>query len=150
MRHITICWHLDLKSCFPWACPQSSLVLLVAVSVIRVVNDSTHPGYSLGRRSSRTAGMSMNYSADLQTRVEPRIFGVTPDCSQCGCAIRAGLHWLKTVREARLRRIETLVNGSAGLGSVLGKLRKGYHPHPRWLIQPPSKAKLVQIAGREQ
>jgi hypothetical protein len=96
------------------------------------------------------ARMSTNYSADLQTRVEPCIFGGTPDCSQCGCAISAGLHWLKTVRVARLVKIETLVNGSVGLGSALGKLRREYQPHPRWIVQPGSESKLVQIAGRER
>jgi MoaA/NifB/PqqE/SkfB family radical SAM enzyme len=38
--------------------------------------------------------LSVNYSADLKTRVEPCFFGGTPDCSQCGCAISTGLHWL--------------------------------------------------------
>ena len=95
------------------------------------------------------ARMSTNYSADLQTRVEPCIFGGTPDCSQCGCAISTGLHWLKTVRVARLVKIETLVNGSVELGSLLGKLRPEYHQHPRWIGQPASKGKLVQIENRE-
>jgi MoaA/NifB/PqqE/SkfB family radical SAM enzyme len=91
--------------------------------------------------------MSTNYSADLQTRVEPCIFGGTPECSQCGCAISTGLHWLKTVRVLRMVRIETLVNGSVGLGSVLGKLRRDYRMHPRWTGRPASERKLVQIEG---
>ena len=36
--------------------------------------------------------MSTNFSADLTTRVEPCIFGGTPDCSQCGCVVSSGLH----------------------------------------------------------
>jgi organic radical activating enzyme len=76
--------------------------------------------------------MSTNYSADLKTRVEPCIFGGAPDCSQCGCAISSGLHWLKTVRVAKLVKIETLVSRSVELGSVFGKLRSEYRPHPRW------------------
>ncbi len=40
------------------------------------------------------ARVSVNYSADLRTRVEPCCFGGDPDCSQCGCAVSAGLHWL--------------------------------------------------------
>jgi hypothetical protein len=83
--------------------------------------------------------MSTNYSADLQTRVEPCIFGGAPDCSQCGCAISSGLHWLKTVRVAHLVKIETLVNGSVELGSVLGKLRSEYRAHPRWSVRPTSE-----------
>ncbi|HWF37507.1 MAG TPA: radical SAM protein, partial [Candidatus Acidoferrales bacterium] len=31
--------------------------------------------------------MSVNFSADLRSRVEPCVFGGTPDCTQCGCAI---------------------------------------------------------------
>jgi hypothetical protein len=91
--------------------------------------------------------MSTNYSADLQTRVEPCIFGGTPDCTQCGCAISSGLHWLKTVRVLRLVKIETLVNGSVELGSVLGKLRRDYHAHPRWTDRRALPSKLVQIDG---
>jgi MoaA/NifB/PqqE/SkfB family radical SAM enzyme len=41
------------------------------------------------------ARVSVNYSADLQTRVEPCFFGGNPDCSECGCAVSAGLHWLR-------------------------------------------------------
>jgi MoaA/NifB/PqqE/SkfB family radical SAM enzyme len=95
--------------------------------------------------------MSTNYSADLRTRVEPCIFGGTPDCSQCGCAISSGLHWLKTVRVARLVKIETLVNCSVAVGSVLGKLRSEYRVHPRWIVKPTmSKHQLVQIAESKQ
>jgi organic radical activating enzyme len=38
--------------------------------------------------------LSVNYSADLTTQVEPCFFGGNPDCSQCGCAVSTGLHWL--------------------------------------------------------
>jgi MoaA/NifB/PqqE/SkfB family radical SAM enzyme len=41
------------------------------------------------------ARVSLNYSADLRTRVEPCFFGGNPDCSECGCAVSAGLHWLR-------------------------------------------------------
>src|ERR1700730_6732700 len=39
--------------------------------------------------------MSVNYSADLETRVEPCVFGGNPDCSQCGCSISSALHWIE-------------------------------------------------------
>ena len=91
------------------------------------------------------ARMSTNFSADLQTRVEPCIFGGAPDCSQCGCAISTGLHWLKMVRVGRLVKIETLVNRSVILGSVLAKLRSEYCTHPRWTGPHTSEHKLVQI-----
>jgi hypothetical protein len=35
--------------------------------------------------------MSVNYSADLRTRIQPCFFGGQPDCDQCGCAVTAGL-----------------------------------------------------------
>jgi hypothetical protein len=38
------------------------------------------------------ARVSVNYTADLKTRVQPCFFGGQPDCSQCGCAVSAGLH----------------------------------------------------------
>jgi MoaA/NifB/PqqE/SkfB family radical SAM enzyme len=41
------------------------------------------------------ARVSVNYSADLKTKIEPCFFGGNPDCSQCGCAVSAGLHWLR-------------------------------------------------------
>jgi len=88
------------------------------------------------------ARMSTNYSADLSTRVEPCIFGGRPDCSQCGCAISSGLHWLKTLRAGPLR-VEHLALSAAFIGAFMGKLRRGYKSHPRW------KSKLVQIAGIE-
>ena len=94
--------------------------------------------------------MSTNYSADLKTRVEPCIFGGAPDCSQCGCAISSGLHWLKTVRVGRLVKIESLVNRSVELGSVLGRLRSEYRAHPRWTVPPTSGRKLVQIGVRRR
>src|ERR1700752_2549160 len=94
--------------------------------------------------------MSTNYVADLQTRVEPCIFGGVPDCSQCGCAISTGLHWLKTVRVAQRVKIETLVNRSVELGSVLGKLRSGYRVLPRWTVPSASGRELVHIAGTER
>jgi organic radical activating enzyme len=87
------------------------------------------------------ARMSTNYSADLLTRVEPCIFGGVPDCSQCGCAISSGLHWLKTVRVAHIVKVETLVNSSVAIGSVVGNLRRGYQVHPRWN----SKSRLATL-----
>ena len=40
------------------------------------------------------ARISSNVSADLKTAIEPCFFGGNPDCSECGCAVSAGLHWL--------------------------------------------------------
>jgi len=89
------------------------------------------------------ARMSTNYSADLSTRVEPCIFGGNPDCSQCGCAISSGLHWLKDIRLGRLVKLESIANASIGVGSLAGRLRRGYRPHARW--KPQASSQLVKI-----
>ena len=86
--------------------------------------------------------MSTNYTADLQTRVEPCIFGGAPDCTQCGCAISTGLHWLKTVRVAGVK-IETLALTSTAIGKFVGQSRG--RKHPRWDVKP--GADLIQISG---
>jgi len=44
------------------------------------------------------ARISENVSADLKTTIEPCFFGGNPDCSECGCAVSAGLHWLHGYR----------------------------------------------------
>jgi MoaA/NifB/PqqE/SkfB family radical SAM enzyme len=94
--------------------------------------------------------LSTNYSADLGTRVEPCIFGGAPDCSQCGCAISSGLHWLSGVRASHLVKIGTLVNVSVAVGSLVGSFRQDYAEHPRWARKPPMSAHdLVQIGRPE-
>lgn len=37
------------------------------------------------------ARTTVNYTADLRTRIEPCQFGGTPDCTQCGCMASVGL-----------------------------------------------------------
>ena len=94
--------------------------------------------------------LSTNYSSDLRTRVEPCIFGGAPDCSQCGCAISSGLHWLKGVRASRLVKIGTLVDISVAFGSVVGSFRSDYREHPRWSRKQRLPAHdLVQIGRCE-
>ena len=69
--------------------------------------------------------MSVNYSADFKSRVEPCVFGGTPDCSQCGCAISSGLHWIKL-------KIRHFVRGSIGIGLLANRLRQHSTHLPRW------------------
>jgi hypothetical protein len=76
--------------------------------------------------------MSANYSADLQSRVEPCVFGGTPDCSQCGCSISSALHWIRDVRVAGPLKINHFVAGSIGVGSAVNRLRSGLLRPPRW------------------
>jgi MoaA/NifB/PqqE/SkfB family radical SAM enzyme len=62
--------------------------------------------------------VSVNYSADLKTRIEPCFFGGNPDCSQCGCAVSAGLHWLHERPLALGIKAGHLIDGALGLGHV--------------------------------
>jgi MoaA/NifB/PqqE/SkfB family radical SAM enzyme len=92
------------------------------------------------------AQMSANYSADLKSRVEPCVFGGAPDCSQCGCAISSGLHWIRTVKVAGPLKIDHFVRGSIAIGRFANRLR-GNAPKPaRWdAPTPDARNGLVQI-----
>jgi len=92
--------------------------------------------------------MSANYSADLETRVEPCVFGGAPDCSQCGCIASSGLHWIRSARVAGPIRIGHLVGSSIGVGSLVNRLRHRAVQPSRWGSGGPqvgSKPALVQI-----
>jgi MoaA/NifB/PqqE/SkfB family radical SAM enzyme len=93
------------------------------------------------------AQMSTNYSADLKTRVEPCIFGGNPDCSQCGCAISSGLHWLKTVHFGPLK-VEHVALSATHVGSVVGKLRRDYLRPVRW--NRPAEFVHIEGSGQEK
>ena len=92
--------------------------------------------------------MSANYSADLETRVEPCVFGGAPDCSQCGCAASSGLHWIRSVQVAGPLRVGHFVGASIGVGTLLNRARKQPTQPARWKTAPlpaiPPKD-LVQI-----
>jgi hypothetical protein len=94
--------------------------------------------------------MSANYSADLQSRVEPCVFGGSPDCSQCGCAIGSGLHWVKSIKLAGPLRINHFVQGSVNVGLLFNRLRHHSTQLSRWThgakkLDPKPPADLVQL-----
>lgn len=94
------------------------------------------------------AKMSANFSADLRSRVEPCVFGGTPDCSQCGCAITSGLHWIRTVPVAGPLRIDHFIEGSIRVGLLMNRILARSIRLPRWVDneqKPNGKPKLVQI-----
>lgn len=94
--------------------------------------------------------MSINYTADLKTRVEPCVLGGTPDCTQCGCAASVGLHSVKSVRLAGPLKIDHLARGSVAIGRAVGQLRTGDARPSRWQSRrQDSSSRLVQIAGGE-
>ncbi len=94
------------------------------------------------------AKMSANYSADLETHVEPCVFGGTPDCSQCGCSISSALHWIQSEKIAGPLRVAHVVKTSLSIGSAVNRLRRNAQRPTRW--QPrnpfsPPGSELVQI-----
>jgi MoaA/NifB/PqqE/SkfB family radical SAM enzyme len=92
--------------------------------------------------------MSANYSADLETRVEPCVFGGTPDCSQCGCMASSGLHWIRSEKVAGPLKVGHFVGSSIAIGSVINRLRRRAVQPSRWGPGGPrvgSKPELVQI-----
>jgi len=92
--------------------------------------------------------MSANYSADLETRVEPCVFGGTPDCSQCGCIASSGLHWIRTVKVAGPLTVGHFVGSSVAIGSFVNRLRRRAIQPSRWGRGGPSvqnNEELIQI-----
>jgi MoaA/NifB/PqqE/SkfB family radical SAM enzyme len=94
------------------------------------------------------AKMSANYSADFKSRVEPCVFGGNPDCSQCGCAISSGLHWIRSVKVVGPLKVKHFVGSSIGVGLAVNKLRAGSLRPARWKgskAAAPQKNDLVQL-----
>src|SRR6202166_523653 len=95
------------------------------------------------------AKMSANYSADFVTRVEPCVFGGTPDCTQCGCAASIGLHWIRGIKVAGPVKVDHFIGSSVKIGLLMNRLRSRPARPTRW---SPSDAprdskddKLIQI-----
>jgi hypothetical protein len=99
-----------------------------------------------GPKDCLFAKMSVNYTADFKTRVEPCVFGGSPDCSQCGCAISSALHWIKDIKAAGPLKIDHLVRGSMKVGAAVQKVR-GLRTLERWHGRAATSAKepLVEI-----
>ena len=97
------------------------------------------------------AKMSTNYSADLRSRVEPCIFGGTPDCAQCGCVVSSGLHHAQTIKVAGPLKIRHLVKASAMVGSLLNRVRNVATKPARWDTQAGNGSgdNLVQIGPKQ-
>lgn len=78
------------------------------------------------------AKMSANYTADLETHVEPCVFGGNPDCSQCGCSISSALHWIQNEKIAGPLRVSHIARTSLRIGSAVNRLRSRRHRPARW------------------
>jgi len=122
--------------------------LLVPEGVARAfVKPPTSPEQCLFSR------VSVNYSADLQTQVEPCVFGGNPDCSQCGCSISSALHWIQDIKVAGPIRAGHLARLSLKVGSAVSKLRRDSEPPQRWQTEAFSFGQtesLVQIQSKER
>ncbi|HEX6279295.1 MAG TPA: hypothetical protein VFZ49_04700, partial [Pyrinomonadaceae bacterium] len=62
---------------------------------------------------------TLNYTADLKSRVTPCQFGGTPDCSQCGCMASGGLAAVAEYKLFNVVPLRTLYNASNRLGKTL-------------------------------
>ena len=90
--------------------------------------------------------MSVNYSADLETLVEPCIFGGPPDCSQCGCSATSAFHSMREVAVAGAVKIGHFVAASVAIGRVAESLRSHSLAHGRWRSRPAKRPEqLVHI-----
>jgi organic radical activating enzyme len=95
------------------------------------------------------AKMSTNYTADLQTRVEPCIFGGKPDCSQCGCAVTTGAGHIGEYKLLGPLKARHLVRASIAIGSTLNRLRRKSAQPSRWKASASGVSQpLVQIENR--
>lgn len=77
-------------------------------------------------RQCTFAKLSVTYSADLRTRIGPCFYGGNPDCSQCGCAVTAGLHWAGNMKLAGPLRASHVMKASLAVGSLMNRLRNGW------------------------
>lgn len=91
--------------------------------------------------------MSLNYSADLRTHVEPCVFGGNPDCTQCGCSISSALHWVRDLKIAGPLTVGHLVQASLAVGSTMKNFRGDREAVNQWrgLRLSSRKPSLVQI-----
>jgi hypothetical protein len=78
------------------------------------------------------AKMSLNYSAGLKTRVDPCFYGDQPDCSQCGFAVTAGLHWVGQMPLLGPLVVRHVMDGSIAFGSLVNQMRNGDMDGIRW------------------
>lgn len=94
------------------------------------------------------AKMSVNYSADLETRVEPCVFGGAPDCAQCGCMASSALHWIRGVKVAGPLKVGHFVGGSITIGSLVNRMSRRTMKPSRWGPGGPrasGKPAMIQI-----
>ena len=69
------------------------------------------------------AKTTMNFTADLKTRITPCQFGGAPDCSQCGCLASAGLSAVGDYKLFGAVPLRKLLNASEKIGKRVKAVR---------------------------
>ena len=92
------------------------------------------------------AKLSLNYTADLRSRVEPCVFGGSPSCAECGCSMSMGMHWLGEIKVGAGLRARHLIKGSLAVGRTVQRVTHR-EASLRWdEMQPEDQSQdLVQI-----
>ena len=68
------------------------------------------------------ARTTINFTADLTSRISPCQFGGEPDCSQCGCIASAGLNAIAEHRLLKILPVRSLFNVSDAIGKGTARL----------------------------
>jgi organic radical activating enzyme len=64
---------------------------------------------------------TINYTADLKSKITPCQFGGDPDCSQCGCMASAGLNAVGDYRVGGVVSLRGIMNFTDRIGKRFGK-----------------------------
>ena len=84
--------------------------------------------------------MSINYTANLDKRIEPCVFGGAPDCSQCGCVVSIGAHRIGNHRLAGVLPARYLMEGSVKIGKLVARMSSKSQDLVRWSERPSPRA----------
>jgi sulfatase maturation enzyme AslB (radical SAM superfamily) len=68
------------------------------------------------------ARTTVNFTADLSSRISPCQFGGQPDCSQCGCLASAGLNAIGGYRVLKVLPVRTLYEASDAIGKRAARI----------------------------
>jgi hypothetical protein len=68
------------------------------------------------------ARTTINFTADLQSKITPCQFGGEPDCSQCGCFASIGLNAIGDYRLLKIIPVRALYDASDAIGKGAAKL----------------------------
>jgi len=68
------------------------------------------------------ARTTVNFTADLKSKITPCQFGGQPDCSQCGCFASAGLNAVAGYRVLKVLPVRTLYDASDAIGKRAARM----------------------------